>query len=173
MPTKTGPGDIRAYTDAITTIHLAREHDIPGILKCAFYELVSSTDYWEAYRTDRGSIDLPHEDKERLAYARAILGELWADFILSVPKEGTVNWLTNQWCCYGYSERRPNWRSVIVERGALKQGAMDPLRYNVVEKMWGYLKERLWCEECLGSKEREWEAKRVEWWGMLDELFDL
>ncbi|KAM5531972.1 hypothetical protein V8D89_014372 [Ganoderma adspersum] len=167
VPTKAGPGDIRAYTDAIATIHLAREHDISGVLKRAFYELLSSEDYWEAYRADRGSMDLPHEDKERLR------SRLWGEFILAVPKEGTVKRLTDEWCCYGYSDRGPNWRSVIVERGALKQGAMDPLRYNVVEKMGVYLKQEMWCEGCLGNKEREWEAKRTEWWGLLDELFDL
>ena len=85
VPTKQGPGDLRSYTTTISAIDLAREYEIPGLLKRAFYELLSSEAYCAAYRTSRDSIKLSHEDKERLAYARAVLGGLWSDFILAVP----------------------------------------------------------------------------------------
>ncbi|PIL28418.1 hypothetical protein GSI_08452 [Ganoderma sinense ZZ0214-1] len=173
IPTKAGPEDDRSYTTTITTIRLAREYEIPEVLKRAFYELLSSKDYWAAYRTDRASIELSDRDKERLAYGRAILSEVWVEFILEVPEAGAVRRLSDERCCYGYSERGPNWRSAIVERGDLRLGAMDPLRYNVVERNRGYLKGEGWCEGCLRNKEDAWEAKRTEWWGLLDELFGL
>ena len=50
---------------------------------------------------------------------------------------------------------------------------MDPLRHNVVEMRRAYLKGEGWCDGCLRNKEDGWEGKRTEWWGMLDELFDL
>lgn len=177
VPMKRGPDDIRSYKAAISTIQLAREYKIDGILKRAFYELLSSGEYWEAYRADRASIELSHKDKERLTYARAVLGELWGEFILAVPdtdvSANVVRRLSDEWCCYNYSDRGPNWRSTIVEKGDLKSGATDPLRYNVVDKRRAYLKEEGWCKGCLANKESAWQVKRAEWWGLLDELFDL
>ncbi|PIL28409.1 hypothetical protein GSI_08443 [Ganoderma sinense ZZ0214-1] len=161
VPTKACPGPYddrsRSYTTTITTIRLAREYEIPGVLKRALNLLRAPL--------QRGLLGgVPRHDQAERQGQGAARG---------VPDAGAVRRLSGEWCCYGYSERGPNWRSAIVERGDLKCGAMDPLRHNLVEKRRAYLKDERWCEGCLRNKEDAWEAKRTERWGMLDQLFDL
>ncbi|KAI1786270.1 hypothetical protein LXA43DRAFT_73967 [Ganoderma leucocontextum] len=177
VPTKRGPGDIRSYKTTISTIHLAREYNIPGVLKRAFYELLSSEEFWDVCGADEDAIDLPKDDIVRLYRARDKLGRLWREFTLAVPDTDTTTSmarrLSGDWCCYNYSERGHSWRSYIVEKGDLESGALDPLRYNVVSLRRPELRNEKWCEGCLGNKESAWNAKRAEWWGMLDDLFRL
>ncbi|KAI1790687.1 hypothetical protein LXA43DRAFT_1095288 [Ganoderma leucocontextum] len=155
VPEKLGLGDIRSYTTTIATIHLARNHNIPSLLKRTFYELLSSEEYWDVYHTDRASIDLCSTDRERLLFARDVLGKLWREFILTVPDMTipAVNRhpVLNNMCCHPCGNRGDIWRSYVIEKGDLERGGLDPLR----------------------NKESAWKVKRVEWWEMLDGLFKL
>ena len=177
------PGDARSYEDAIRMVQLSRQFKIPGVLKRAFYELVSSHEFWGAVAADIACVDLREEDITVLLKARLWLAEKWQDFLFVAPNaertgrpkceeqmrgNGQV-----KLCGIPHDEGRdPSWAWSMVKGGHLKLGALDPLRYNVVERGEEDLK-LAWCDACLQTKEDEWKDKRVEWWGQLDGLFKL
>ncbi|RPD60485.1 hypothetical protein L226DRAFT_386856 [Lentinus tigrinus ALCF2SS1-7] len=174
--------DAHSVQDAILMVQLSRTFDIPGVLKRALYELVSSQDFWDTFAKDRPSIALAEEDLTLLLAARIALAEMWQDFVFDVPstnKGGRSLCLSG----LGFKKHGPcsrsleggrmaSWAGSVLRGGHLKSGARDPLRYNVVERGKEDLK-LMWCDACLQEKEVEWKAKRVEWWGELDKVFKL
>ncbi|KAM5539177.1 hypothetical protein V8D89_007050 [Ganoderma adspersum] len=172
----------RAYLFAIRAIKLARRYSMPGILRHAFYELLSSQAFWDALgpRASQSALDalrIPEEDVRMLLAARVKLGMLWREFVMQVPEGTTYRYQRSlydmRWCChYDEKTRAGAWRSFVVDKGALE--ACDPLRYNFMAE-WGeeLRKEGKWCQACLDRKRRAAEEKWSEWWERMDELFGL
>ncbi|KAI1786268.1 hypothetical protein LXA43DRAFT_1099413 [Ganoderma leucocontextum] len=171
----------RTYPSAIRAIKLARQYSIPGILRRAFYELLSSWAFWDALEppTSQSVLDdlrISEEDIRMLLVARVKLGELWRDFVVHVP-EGTWNVshrspYDTRRCCHANKEKRAGrWLTFVFERGGLE--VFDPIRYDFI-KQWGKaLEYKEWCQACLDRKRKAWEEKRAEWWEGMDELFGL
>ncbi|PIL27986.1 hypothetical protein GSI_09930 [Ganoderma sinense ZZ0214-1] len=172
VPARPDPENVIPYTSTIATIHRAGDYNLFSIEKRAFYELLSSENYWQAYfHTNRESIDLSAYDRERLLHARDVLGRWWREFVLT-PPEATQrgNPATGRtkckWCTYKVTtERERVWRLFIIGKGDLEHGALDPLRYNLVDLRRQDLLNEWWCMDCLRNKENAWKAKTVEWWG--------
>ncbi|KAM5539171.1 hypothetical protein V8D89_007044 [Ganoderma adspersum] len=172
----------RTHPSAICAIKLARRYAMPGILRRAFYELLSSQAFWDALgpRASQAALDglrISEEDVRTLFSARVTLGGLWREFVMQVPEGTTYRSQRSpydmRWCCY-YDEktRAGAWRSFVVDKGALE--LCDPLRYDFVAEWEGELrKEGKWCQACVDKKRRAAEEKRSELWERMDELFGL
>ena len=177
-PPPDDPFDARKWSTAVYMIELARKHDIPGVLKRAFYELASSAAFWEAIRTDRDSVRLPVADVFMLFEVRFALGKMWRDWVMEidVKEEGGAGVMKGfrctggpyrVWVCSGWLQR-------VKQHGLLDKGAIDPLRYNVVKNAKEAFEDDCpWCESCQAKKEEAWRTKCTEWWRILDGLFGL
>ena len=176
LPSQLQHGDDRSWELMITTIRLAREHNLPSILKRIFYEVVSNEEYWTTYHKDRDSIYLTSMDRERLLCAREGLGRLWRDFVVIPPEasqkaDGIDRPSTHrQGCCYRGREWGQTWMLFMVEKNELDRGALDPLRYNIIDHRLDNLVNEWWCVPCLRNKEKAWEEKKLDWWMLLDDL---
>ncbi|PIL30058.1 hypothetical protein GSI_07635 [Ganoderma sinense ZZ0214-1] len=177
-------GEDRSPDSAIRAIKLGRRYGIPGVLKRAFYELLSS---WIFGRESEsvtfflsviGELTIAEDDIHRLLAARLKLGRLWRKFVVDPPSGA---WCVSQdgacsarRCCHaGESKdvRAGEWRNVVCEQGLLE--VVDPLRYDLT-KDWRIIREaETWCQGCLESKRQAWEEMRVEWWNEMDAWFDL
>ncbi len=180
VPVEPVPVKIVSWKSLISTIHLAREQNILYILKRIFYELLSNEQYWNVYHTKRDSIDLSSSDRERLLCARDRLGTLWREFALAPPETthdaNGVNGAGARVrgpCCYRPKDERAMWWRSMAEFDALERGALDPIRYNLVNVNRQELRNHWWCDDCVRNKEKAWKEKRVEWWQLLDDMFML
>ena len=65
--------------------------------------------------------------------------------------------------------REAKWGYFVNKEGAsaIKDGAMDPIRYDLVARK-GKKLAQTWCTRCLGEWREEWKARRRHWWEMLD-----
>ncbi|KAI0704820.1 hypothetical protein C8Q76DRAFT_568437, partial [Earliella scabrosa] len=77
--------DARPYTSAAYVVQLGRQFQIHGVLKRAFYELVSSPAFWEDLFEARKQIRLSDADVLRLVETRVALEKMWREFVLKVP----------------------------------------------------------------------------------------
>ncbi|KAI0708223.1 hypothetical protein C8Q76DRAFT_743755 [Earliella scabrosa] len=173
--------DVRPYTSAAYVVQLGRQFQIHGVLKRAFYELVSSSEFWEVLFENREQIRLNEADVLRLVETRVALGKMWREFVLEVPTKKEL-WQGRRGYSYGCCHPGGReWAKALRERGTLEGGALDPLRVCPVEiKPDGPLDgldvvadASGLCKACLKEWQAQWQAKRVEWWPMLDALLKL
>ena len=154
---------------------------MPGILRSAFYEVLSSQAFWDALgprasQTALDSLRISDEDVRTLLSACIALGVLWREFVMEVPEGTTYRCQRSpydmRWCChYDEKTRAGAWRSFVVDKGALE--VCDPLRYDFVAEWEGELRKGKWCQACVDRKRRAAEDKRSEWWEEMDALFGL
>lgn len=176
--------DARTCHDAIYIVQLARQFDIKGVLKRAFYEIASSKDFWDALAADRKSIRLGEADLLSLYELRLALGVMWREFVFVAPntdKHGSIKKRcgSRSLQCV-FSDRVDSWRDEVVERRDFEKGAMDPFKFDLAserEKAGDYnmrgVASGSFCLKCLKMKGSDWRGKRREWWVALDNVLKL
>ncbi len=178
---------VRETEAAIKAIALARQYNLPGMLKRAVYELLGDKKFRDALRKDPYATRLHHRDITLLFQIRFALGDVWRDFVLVAP---CTDPQSGQSLCYlapgkdcdlspistqtptpqknpRARDRVSSWEHFVIRTGQLKEGADDPFRYDSIGRNTGQL-EKSWCQYCLQERLNAWEEKRLEWWGMLD-----
>ena len=182
LPVTAGGSSSEDYTYpfAIRAIKLARRYSIPGVLRRAFYELLSSQAFWDALKPRASQVALDalrisEEDIRTLLAARVKLGVLWREFVIQVPEGTSCKYQRryDMWCCNADEKTRARaWRSFVVDKGALEM--CDPLRYDFMAEWENELsKEENWCQSCVDRKRRAAAERRSEWWEEMDALFGL
>lgn len=179
----------RSSRAAIRALNLGRQYAIPGVLKRAYYELLSSRTFGrelESMLFGKSVIDelpIAVDDVRKLLAVRLKLGEHWRKFLMEVPSGA---WCVPssrdldspcgaRRCCHADDETRARmWRDFVCdeERGLLEL-PVDPLRCDLVTEWWETLRARKWCQGCLRRKRRAWEETRVAWWGGMGVWFGL
>ncbi|KAI9070281.1 hypothetical protein FKP32DRAFT_7804 [Trametes sanguinea] len=163
------------YTEALTAIQLANEHNVPGVLKRAFYELMSSAEFWVALKAGpEAAIGLSEETLLKLERERDALAREWNRVVFRPPRYKALTMTSkchplsygSLWrgCKQKRSGRRKEaWEVMMTQSEEAEAGQYDPLRYDVFARMADELKEQ-WCTCCI----REWETvlaeKREKWW---------
>lgn len=180
-PTSTDSDDQRSYENAVFIIHFARQYGLPELLKRAFYELLTSAEFWAALTAERKQIRLTEDDLLRLYNARFVLQERWREALVVAPytNEQGVSACRVDVHGRGYvcrssryepaAERPQRWRSMMLESGLVEAGTSDPMRFDAL----GTLTEEQrqpWCRGCLKAWGDMLAEKRTEWWGMFSDL---
>ncbi|KAI9070282.1 hypothetical protein FKP32DRAFT_1616176 [Trametes sanguinea] len=171
--------DERTFKDTIYVVVLARLYDIPGLLKPAFYELITRTEFWSALYEDREHIKLLEKDLLAMVHARDTLRQWWREFVLVAPalQQGKTDGLRVHPCTCFHLTQHPDahheWRLMMFDSGVTEEGASDPLRYNVLAALKSHKAKKAWCIWCLEGWERALVKKREEWWVALDGLLRL
>ncbi|KAI0349903.1 hypothetical protein OH77DRAFT_1593928 [Trametes cingulata] len=175
------PPDAHAYPDyrtAIEMISIARKHDVPSLLKPAFYELLRSTAFWDLVdREGRKAVSLRQGDLLRMLIARMELGKAWrALYRNPVWKQSKKDRRKCTCSVTGDSEsasdsEEARVRRVQAWRAMFPEGVLDDpdpimcagqLRTRFVRDKTG------WCDVCLEREESVWIAARRRWWRQLD-----
>lgn len=169
---------------ALRMASLAREYDLPGVRKRAMYELLSSAEIRQKLAEAPESIALHHSDVYRLYRAQEALTKSWREYVVVPP--GTDSEIGTAGCAPGadcdlpeivaFNERgchsrhrAAEWQQTVVELGLMSPD-FDPLRYDWISPRAAELGQS-WCKRCLNERQTAWEAKRQEWWNMLDDFF--
>ncbi|KAI0349905.1 hypothetical protein OH77DRAFT_1431563 [Trametes cingulata] len=170
------------YSDAVSVIDIARKFHLPEMLKCAFYELLRSPAFWAVLADDRHSVDtLSEADLLNLHNARYVLQREWRAMVLTPPFAGpdgshcaSVPTPKPKKCKHTAADARVGfWRSHFIDSEVWEMGALDPIGgINGLRDAAQGLKNA-WCVRCLNERKEAWEAAKVRWWGMLDDLFQL
>ena len=108
---------MRPYTSAAYMVQLGRQFQIHGVLKRAFYELVSSPAFWEVLFETREQIRLSEADFVlRLVEIRVALGTVLREFVQEVPptKQSRRGY---SWECCNAGGRQ--WAKALREVGSL------------------------------------------------------
>ena len=171
------------WQDAASMINVARKHGIPQILQRAFYEVAANKDFWDVHNAGSVKVDLPKDDLDRLLGMRLYLDLQWPKYMAAAPRIDEVGRVkpmpdgTDLRCECDMSipplddswRRKDKWLEFALWDESMSVGAMDALRYNLVERRREIL-TKTWCEGCLRDKEDAWKSLRAEWWGALGEI---
>ncbi|TFK87258.1 hypothetical protein K466DRAFT_599620 [Polyporus arcularius HHB13444] len=175
---------------AIKAIALARQYNLPGMLKRAVYELLGDKKFRDALRKDPYATGLHHRDITLFFQIWSALGDVWRDFVLVAP---CTDLQSGRSLCYlapgkdcdlspistqtptpqktaRARDRVSSWEHFVIRTGQLKEGADDLFRYDSIGRNAGQLKKS-WCQYYLQERRNAWEEKRLEWWGMLEAWF--
>ncbi|KAI0672003.1 hypothetical protein C8Q78DRAFT_717793 [Trametes maxima] len=156
----------QTYEDAVNVIALARKHDIPSMLKRAFYELLRSVEFWkDVERGKYSTIGLSHEDLLRLYAARVTLSKSWRVLCHAPPRAIKK---TKKCSCVinGDADARLHaWRGMFSED---MLDVADPITQTLGLAEDFVLPGSGWCERCLRDRQNRWTQARGEWWGELD-----
>ena len=151
------------------TVLIARELDIPEVLKRALYELARSKD-----PRDKLSLD----DLRRVRAAHGELQIAWAGFVWSVPNAhafhcaGRPDSKAPYGGCMAAAghDRFQTWRDVLEEEELFSPS--DPLYalQRLAEIDWSC---RGYCPSCVQARREAFTRKREEWWSKLDQWLEL
>lgn len=159
-PTSTDSDDQRSYENGVFIIRFARQYDLPELLKRAFYELLTSAEFWAALTADRKQIRLTEDDLLRLYNARFVLQERWREALVVAPytNENGMSACRVDVHGMGYvcrssryepaAERPQRWRSMMLESGLVEAGTGDPMRFDVLGALTQEQRQP-WCRGCL------------------------
>lgn len=150
--------------DSITVLTLARQYDIPGVLKAAYYHLLCTRSFWDRiYGPRKGTLGLPDADVTRLQDAQLQLGQAWACLLNSHPRKAPL-------CpkCQHDDSAADAWGRDVAdwfdEDPDDYIGAVD----DVVRLIEELRLERNWCDGCLDERVIVWKAAKEIWWNGLD-----
>lgn len=169
----------RALGDTTAIIALAREYNLPEVLRRAFYELVRSSAFWEAIATDRDSVELADADLIALYHVRHTLQQEWRTLLLTQPSLDASCLDAPRGkdkCMYtNIPSRVSAWQRLVVGTGHLETGAVDPIYSADVILAAAAFKNLggTWCSLCITERKSAWAAAKARWWDMLDELFKI
>ncbi|KAI0349904.1 hypothetical protein OH77DRAFT_1431560 [Trametes cingulata] len=170
-----------SYSDALVAIRVAREFNLPSVLKRAAYELVASDDFWMALRKDPVGIDVSGADMLRLVRARRELRKNWHKAVSTPPMnarlggrvESVCHWLSRTGllgCKRRAGPKRSSaWHTLVESSKQAAKGECDPMRYDVFRRL-GETALQPWCTCCIRQWERTLLEKRTEWWARLDHI---
>lgn len=161
--------------ETTTVIAIAREFDLPEVLKRAFYELLRNPSFWDTVVSKRTGVKLPDGDVLNLYHVRHVLQQEWRTLVFTPPSPGSacLGSQEQQRCANTSRARRAgHWRSHFVETKDLENGAADPVCYVDVILEGPLFKnpDGTWCSACLAERKAAWEGAKARWWDMLDEL---
>ncbi|TFK87274.1 hypothetical protein K466DRAFT_586520, partial [Polyporus arcularius HHB13444] len=187
-------GEDAPHKTALRVIALAREHTIPGLMKCAAYRIVADPRFWAnmdavLQRTGQIVVDVLNEaEVVKLGMAREWLQREWRTLVSTPPcpvEDGNERHAPAndtacrsrmqgrrkaEWCAQTAGrEREQEWYwawSKLVDNGA--DDPFAALRWlNTQSAVRLVLRER-WCERCLDERWTVWNAARVRWWAQMD-----
>lgn len=154
------PDDVKDHT--AKTVVLAKQCDLPYVLKRAYYELLCSHGFQE---TCKEPAILPYEELHLLVKTREKLHEAWVPLIF-FPAKWEV--CSSKSPCPSLSRRKLAWYEQVHESRIAHDwycdpiGGLDQLRgvdWKVTAKM---------CDECVKNLTLEWADKKREIWDKLD-----
>ncbi|OJT03847.1 hypothetical protein TRAPUB_5470 [Trametes pubescens] len=117
----------KGLSNSIAIIELARQFNIPEILKRAHYEILRSYSFWANIVANRDSVKLADTDLLTLYHARHVLQQEWRTLLLTPPVPKDLC-LSSKGCVYTESATRSEkWRSQVIDH--LEDKAVDPIRY--------------------------------------------
>lgn len=160
---------------ASTIIAVAREFHLPELSKRAFYEVLRNAHFWKVVITNRTSVNLTDTDILNLYHARQVLQQEWRALLNTPPEAACIAAADHRHCIYSSrSQRAAHWRSHFVDSGELEKGAEDPIcSIDAVLQSAFFQQPVNWCKACLDGRRDAFEAAKVRWWGMLDQLFKI
>lgn len=178
VPEGTAAWKEKDLNETLAIIALARQFNVPELLKRAFYELIRDASFWEMIHTDRDSVELPDSDLLALYHARHELQQEWRTLILTPPSPGSSCLSlphSGNKCRYTVaSQRSVSWRTLFVASCYLDKGSEDQIYYvdfMVEDSVFDDHAGKLWCTPCIEERKNAWEDAKAKWWKMLDELF--
>ncbi|EIW51928.1 uncharacterized protein TRAVEDRAFT_53922 [Trametes versicolor FP-101664 SS1] len=179
VPQRTIDWKKKTLGETTAIIALAREFNLPEVLRRAFYELVRNPAFWETITTNRDSVKLADADLIALYHARHTLQQEWRTLLLTqpLPEASCLNSQRGKdRCAYtNVASRISAWRRLVVETGHLETGAVDPIYH--IDVILAAVEFRdlagTWCTLCITERNCVWAAAKSQWWGMLDELFKI
>lgn len=159
-------------------IAVARELDLPEVLKRAFYELLRNPSFWDMLVNKRANVKLPDADVITLYHARHILQQEWRALALAPtsPESVCLGTQEQQRCASSIPARSAGrWQSHFVQTGDLEKGALDPVCYVdvILEGPLFKRTEGPWCSACFAERKAAWEGAKARWWDTLDGLFKI
>lgn len=169
----------KELSETIAIIALARELDLPEVLKCAFYELLRNSSFWDMVVTKRGDVKLADADVLNLYHTRHVLQQEWRALVLTPPSPGSacLGPQGQQRCASSIRAGSAGlWRSYFIEMGSLEMGAADPMCYvDVLRDGWLFrnMVNEDWCRSCTAERKAAWEGAKTRWWDMLDGLLKI
>ncbi|KAI0363516.1 hypothetical protein BV20DRAFT_122720 [Pilatotrama ljubarskyi] len=159
------------YKAAIEMIHLAREHDVPSILKPAFYELLRDDKFWRVVKhKGPDAVQLPPNDIVRLYTAHAELGTEWRELCLIPPS--SRHWSSACTCRISQEPpaRQHAWRKMLPD-DVLEES--DPINSSGDLHALLVRDPKDWCKSCLKIQQDRWNNARGRWWHELDQWLGL
>jgi hypothetical protein len=152
---------------ALETIALARECNVPGPLKRAFYELLRTPEFFSA----EGFRALSLVDIHCLHRARNRLVSSWTAATISPPTSFT---------CSNHpltDTHKAIWYAAVLQSGIFQDYLYDPI-CGLDEVLLGInwdeeLNSTLSCETCNKGRRETWLKQKVELWKKLDGWLEL
>jgi hypothetical protein len=176
------------YTSAfaIETVILARDRQVPDIIKRAMYELVRTQDFLREFR-QRGEDAISKSSSQALSLSeftaivevRELFSSLWTSFALGPmdpsqycqPSASTAP--SSSRCAAGNPTSHLITHAKLVHTsGILEAYQLDPISglQALIDAPW---KEEGICAECVSSWKDVWGKARLEIWTELEGLFGL
>ncbi|KAL7284894.1 hypothetical protein ACG7TL_002208 [Trametes sanguinea] len=162
--------------DAINVINIARNYNIPEVLRRAFYEVLRSSVFWDQLHARRPVKSLSKSDIISLQHARIVLQEKATALFFIPPGENgkcASSGRAKRRCTV--HDRASAWTSSFVTQSRLKVCSKDPLGFadsiNLGDEFEDL--EDSWCPACLEERKLAWAAAKLEWWASLDSLFKI
>ncbi|KAI0327425.1 hypothetical protein GY45DRAFT_1257110 [Cubamyces sp. BRFM 1775] len=174
-PASTYPPDDapHSFQEALDMIQVGRNYGLPSVLKRAHYELLSSREFEDLVKKDPGAFGFSRSEIKRLSRAQGKLMFAWHRTIKKPPRDSIwrgshCHPLARSPFPFGCKQqhgaiRRSAWRDMMNETGEAKEGARDPLRYNVFLRM-DERRSSQWCSCCVREWEKVLAERREEWW---------
>lgn len=155
---------------AADTIILAKQYDVPGVLKRAYYELLRSAQF-EQYD---GETLLSAEELRLLLKTRKHLCDTWA-CLTSFPYIWDVcqtSRKVDKLACPAPSRRKTSWYKLVHESGLAWNWVLDPIGGLDALQNADWKTEKM-CDECLEKIKSEWAEQKENVWNQLDEWLEL
>ncbi len=191
------PGETEPYKTAVGVLVLAREHGIPGLIKCAAYRILADPRFWANMGavlqcTGQLVVDVLREAEVlKLYVAREWLQREWRRLVCTppcpveyVPEDGEERHghvPANDTACKSCMEGRGGTEWCVKTAGRererewyltwcklVEKGAEDPFAaLGLLDERSAELRKG-WCERCLDERRNAWNAARVRWWAQMD-----
>lgn len=174
-PDISGTVDEQGRHYAADTVLLAKECDLPIILKRAYYELLMDPDFQQS--VDEGdeassSFPLPSEELYRLSSARAKMLKMWAEATIKFPDTWKNCATSGYKPCLPLSKRHAAWFNAVCKSGIAQSGMRDPV-YGFKKLENADWKEEGMCVQCVRKMCSEWQKQQADMWTKLDMWLDL
>ncbi|OSC96918.1 hypothetical protein PYCCODRAFT_1212482 [Trametes coccinea BRFM310] len=164
------------FKDAINVINIARNYNIPEVLRRAFYEVLRSSGFWDQLHARRPVKSLSKSDIISLQHARIVLQEKATALFFIPPGENgkCASSGRAKTRCTGH-DRAPAWTSSFVTHSRLEACSTDPLGFADSICQGEEFQDLVdsWCPACLEERKLAWAAAKLEWWASLDSLFKI
>lgn len=162
--------------NAVETVVLGRECDVPGVLKRALYELLRTGGFGTSDASQDDGSTISKADSNQLIHAREKLIESWTETLASatrdfsqcpntVPNAGTI--APTAGCTADLATKVIGWSKLVYESGMLQEYMYNVLGglQALVDHDW---KRDGFCDDCVRKRRRAWRKQREKLWDNLD-----